>query len=280
MSAEQTEQITNPEQVKKPTDQKSVFIKRKRTFTIAFIGILAIFLISSRVTEFSIIGGFEAIPQAFSWITKNFIPDERALARFPLILEYLAETVLVSVAVTVCAAICAFFFSLAGTRTTNANPWLARIVRIIAAFFRNVPDVVWALLLLFTFGQNILTGFFALFFYTFGLLTRTFIETIDEVSSSCVEALRATGATSMQIVTQGIVPSTMSIIVSWVLYMIETNIRASTLIGMLTATGIGFLFDTYYKRMEYGSASLVVIVIVITVIAIELTSNKIRKVIM
>jgi len=169
---------------------------------------------------------------------------------------------------------------LMGTRTTNANPWIARIVRIIAAFFRNVPDVVWALLLLFTFGQNILTGFFALFFYTFGLLTRTFIETIDEVSSSCVEALRATGATSMQIVTQGIVPSVMSIIISWVLYMIETNIRASTLIGMLTATGIGFLFDTYYKRMEYGSASLVVIVIVITVITIELTSNKIRKVIM
>jgi len=268
------------EQAPKPTNQKSIFVKRKRTFTIAFLGVLAIFLVSSHVTEFSVIGGFEAIPQAFSWIANNFIPDERAWTRFPLILEFLAETVLVSVAVTVCAAICAFFFSLMGTKTTKANPWVARIVRIIAAFFRNVPDVVWALLLLFTFGQNILTGFFALFFYTFGLLTRTFIETIDEVSSSCVEALRATGATSLQIVTQGIIPSTMSIIISWVLYMIETNIRASTLIGMLTATGIGFLFDTYYKRMEYGSASLVVIVIVVTVIAIELTSNKIRKVIM
>ena len=268
------------EQVLKPANQKSVFVKRKRTFTIAFLAVLAIFLVSSHVTEYSVIGGFEAIPQAFTWITRNFIPDEQAWTRLPLILEFLLETVLVSVAVTVCAAICAFFFSLMGTRTTKANPWIARIVRIIAAFFRNVPDVVWALLLLFTFGQNILTGFFALFFYTFGLLTRTFIETIDEVSSSCVEALRATGATSLQIVTQGIVPSTMSIIISWVLYMIETNIRASTLIGMLTATGIGFLFDIYYKRMEYGSASLVVIAIVLAVITIELTSNKIRKVIM
>ena len=267
------------EKAPKPASPKSVFVKRKRTFTIAFLGVLAIFLISSRVTEFSVIGGFEAIPQAFTWIVRNFIPDERAITRFPLIIEYLTETVLVSVAVTVCAAICAFFFSLLGTKTTKANPIVARVVRIVAAFFRNVPDVVWALLLLFTFGQNILTGFFALFFYTFGLLTRTFIETIDEVSSACVEALRATGATSLQIVTQGIVPSTMSIIISWVLYMIETNIRASTLIGMLTATGVGFLFDTYYKRMEYGSASMVVITIVVTVIVIELTSNKIRKVI-
>ena len=273
MSGEQTKQASAPEK------QKSVFIKRKRTFTIAFLGVLIIFLISTHVTGFSVIGGFRAIPQAFTWIVKNFVPDDKAWSRFPLILEYLTETVLVSVAVTVCAAICAFFFSLMGTKTTKANPWVARSVRIVAAFFRNVPDVVWALLLLFTFGQNILTGFFALFFYTFGLLTRTFIETIDEVSSACVEALRATGATNLQIVTQGIVPSTMSIIISWVLYMIETNIRASTLIGMLTATGIGFLFDTYYKRMEYGSASLTVMAIVVAVITIELTSNKIRKVI-
>jgi phosphonate transport system permease protein len=136
------------------------------------------------------------------------------------------------------------------------------------------------MLLLFSFGQNILTGFFALFFATFGMLTRAFIETIDEVSASCVEALYATGATSLQTVFNGVIPSSMPEIVSWVLYMIETNIRSSTLIGMLTATGIGYLFDLYYKRMDYGSASLVVIAIVILVIAIEIISNRIRKVIM
>ena len=62
--------------------------------------------------------------------------------------------------------------------------------------------------------------------------------------------------------------------------MIETNIRNSTLIGVLTATGIGAMFDLYYKRMDYGSASMVVISIVILVIAIEIISNQIRKVIM
>jgi len=111
-------------------------------------------------------------------------------------------------------------------------------------------------------------------------LTRTFIETIDEVSSACVEAMHATGATSLQTVFQGIIPSSMPAIVSWVLYMIETNIRSSTLIGILTATGIGALFDLYYKRLDFGSASLVVITIVVLVIAIEIASNQIRKVIM
>ena len=257
-----------------------MFVKRKRTFTIVFLAVMALFFISTAVTEYDIIAGFESIPKAFIWIVQNLVPDQTAWARLPIILQFLTETALVSVAVTVCAAICSFFFSLLGTRTTKANPIVARGVRIFAAFFRNVPEIVWAILLLFSFGQNILTGFFALFFATFGMLTRTFIETIDEVSASCVEALRATGASSLQIVFQGIIPSSMSLIISWVLYMVETNIRASTLIGILTATGIGYLFDVYYKRMDYASASLVVISIVVLVIAIELISNKIRKVIM
>ena len=260
-------------------NEKSVFVKRKWTFTIVFVCVFAVFIISANVTDYSVIGGFQSIPKAFTWITTNLIPDEKAWTRLPIIMSFLMETALVSVAVTVCAGICAFFFSLLGTRTTKANIIVARAVRIIAAFFRNVPDVVWAILLLFSFGQNVLTGFFALFFYTFGTLTRAFIETIDEVSADCVEALRATGASSLQIVFQGIIPSTMTIIISWVLYMIETNIRSSTLIGVLTATGIGYLFDLYYKRMDYGSASLVVILIVALVIIIETISNQIRKVI-
>jgi len=264
----------------RPENQTSVFTKRKRTFTLAFLLVAAVYLVSSAAAGFNLIGGLESFPKAFVWITTNLIPNADSLSKLPRILDKLIETAFVAIAVTVCAAICAFFFSLLGTDTTRANPAIARVVRIIAAFFRNVPDVVWAMLLLFSFGQNVLTGFFALFFATFGLLTRTFIETIDEVSSECVEALHATGATTLQIVFQGIIPSVMSVIISWILYMIETNIRASTLIGILTATGIGYQFDMYYKQMNYASAGLVVVSIVVLVIAIEISSTQIRKVIM
>jgi len=263
----------------RPEGQTSVFIKRKRTFTLVFLGVAAIFFVSANVTNYNVISGLESFPKAVLWIFNNLIPDEKAWSRLPNILKKLTETALVSVAVTVCASVCAFSFSLLGAKTTKVHPWLARTVRIVASFFRNVPDVVWAILLLFSFGQNVLTGFFALFFATFGILTRAFIETIDEVSSACVEALYAAGATNLQIVFQGIIPSSISIIVSWVLYMVETNIRNSTLIGVLTGTGIGYLFDMNYKQMNYGSASLVVISIVILIIVIEIISNQIRKVI-
>lgn len=248
---------------------------RKLTYLLVLATVLVIYLASAYITEFHLAEGLSSFPNAFRWIITNLIPDEKAISRIPKILSKL-----LSVSVTIFAAIFAFFFSLLGTRTTKTAPLIGSAVRIIAAFFRNAPDVVWAMILMFSFGQNILTGFLALFFTTFGMLTRAFIETIDEVSGSCVEALSATGAGYLQCVFQAIIPSSLPGIVSWVLYMIETNIRSSTLIGMLTATGIGYLFDMYYKSIQFPSAGLIVAFMAILVIAIEIISNKIRKVIL
>ena len=257
----------------------SVFRKRNFTYFVVILTVFLLYMIAAFVTEFYMYDGIVAFPNAFAWIGEKLVPDARAWERLPKILEKLFETALLSVAVTVIAGIAAFAFSIFGSKTTGFNSVVNRAVRIIAAFFRNVPDVVWAMILMFSFGQNILTGFFALFFTTFGLLTRAFIETIDEVSTSCVEALRASGANFAQTVFQGIIPSALTGILTWILYMIENNIRSSTLIGILTATGIGYLFDMYYKRLEFPSAGLVVLTIVILVIAIEMISNVIRKVI-
>jgi len=260
--------------------QANVFEKRKKVYAIALISVVVLYAGASVVTGYQPIDGVLSIPRALGWMARNLIPNAKAFTRLPNILNKLMETALLSVAATMIAAVFAFFFSLLGSNTTKPNPALAWGIRMFAAFFRNVPDVVWAMLLMFSFGQNVLTGFFALFFTTFGMLTRTFIETIDEVSADCIEALKASGASYMQTVFQGVVPSSISEIVTWILFMIETNIRSSTLIGILTATGIGYLFDLYYKRLDYASASLVVLSIVLLVLLLEGVTTKIRKVIL
>jgi phosphonate transport system permease protein len=260
--------------------QLTVFQRRKRVYAAALLGVIALYAGASLLTGYQPADGVVSIPRAVKWMALNLIPDAKAFSRLPNILNKLTETALLSVASTVVAAALAFFMSLMGSNTTRVNAGLSWAVRMFAAFFRNVPDVVWAMLLMFSFGQNILTGFFALFFTTFGMLTRTFIETIDEVSADCIEALRASGASYMQTVFQGVVPSSISEIITWVLFMVETNIRSSTLIGILTATGIGYLFDLYYKRLDYGSASLVVLSIVMLVLLLELVTAKVRKAIL
>ena len=152
-----------------------------------------------------------------------------------------------------------------------------RIVRAVASLFRNIPVVAWAFILLFSFKQSEFTGFFALFLTSFGYLTRCFLESIDEMSAGPVEALRASGATYGQIVAQAVVPMSITSVISWVMYMIETNIRDATLIGLLTGTGIGFVFDVYYKSFRYDVAGLVILAIILAVVACELTSNFVRR---
>ncbi len=260
--------------------QADIFCRRRYQSLVFFSVLLILSIGSIIITEYDVAKGFTSIFKAVIWAVSNFYPDYSALTKLPGILSKLRETVLMSIAATTAAAIFAFLLALAGSRTTRISRIISVISRGIASIFRNIPLVAWAMVLMLAFSQSPLTGYLALFFGSLGFLTRAFIETIDEVGNNPVEALQATGAGYFHIIFQAILPSSMPQMISWLLYMIETNIRDATLVGILTGTGIGFLFDLYYKRLDYHAASLVVILIVITVIAIEIISNKIRRVIL
>lgn len=257
-----------------------VLRKRNKKLTLVLIAIIVLLIICSSITNFNVIKGVTSIPKAFGWIVVNFVSNVESISKLPSILSKLMETIFLSIAATTVGGVCALFLSLLGSKTTKINNTCSLIARLVASIFRNIPDAVWAMIFLLSFGQNVLTGYFALFFVSFGVLTRAFIETIDETSEESVEALRASGASYYQIIFQGVIPSSIPQMISWILYMIETNIRSSTLIGILTGTGVGFIFDLYYKNMNYAAASLVVLGIVISVFLIEFTSNYVRRVIL
>ncbi|MFC5447414.1 PhnE/PtxC family ABC transporter permease [Paenibacillus aestuarii] len=257
------------------------FFLKKRMNTLYFcLFMLVVTFISIIVTDYDVIKGFTSIPKAVEWAVSNFYPNEKAWNRLPAIAGSLTETLLVSIASTVVAAIFALVFAIAGSHATGVGGFISWLSRSIATLFRNIDVAAWSMILLMSFGQNVLTGYFALFFGSFGFLTRAFMESIDEVSSSSVEALRATGASYLSIIIHSVLPSSIPQLLSWILFMIETNIRQATLIGILTGTGIGFLFSLYYKSLNYNSASMVVMVIVCTIIIIESVSNYVRKVIL
>lgn len=257
-----------------------VLRKKNRTFTIVALVIIAFAILCSEVVNFNILKGTASIPEAIIWLFSEFIPNGDSLSKLPDVISKLVETILLSIAATTTAGILALFFGVMGSKVTRINGVISTFSRLIASISRNVPDAVWAMVFLLSFGQNVLTGYFALFLVSFGVLTRAFIETMDESSNEAVEALEASGASKGQIVFQAIIPSSISQMMSWILYMIETNIRSSTLIGILTGTGIGFMFEVYYKSMNYSVASLVVVGIIIAIIFIEFVSNSVRRIIL
>lgn len=257
------------------------FFLRKRLNTSVYCALLFLITIAAIIiTQYDIVKGFTSIPKAAEWAVSNFYPNAKAMTKLPDILGSLMETLLVSIAATTVAAIFAFLFAILGSTTTGIGGVFSLLSRWIATLFRNIDVAAWSMILLISFGQSVMTGYFALFFGSFGFLTRAFMESIDEVSNSSVEALRATGASYFSIIVHSVIPSSIPQLISWILFMIETNIRQATLIGILTGTGVGFLFSLYYKSLNYSSASLVVIAIIAVIFIIEAVSNYVRRVIL
>ncbi len=259
----------------------NAFFRRKTLVLLAMVA--AFFLVngvSGAFVEFDFVSAAVDIPAGIAWMLSEFAPTASSLGYLDSILPALGSTILASVASSCIAAVFAFVLAVLGSRTAGIGGPVALIVRAVASVFRNIPVVAWALVLLFSFKQSEFTGFLALFLTSFGYLTRCFLETIDEMSTGPIEALRATGATYLQIVVQCVIPMSVTSVISWVLYMIETNIRDATLVGILTGTGIGFVFDVYYKSFRYDVAGLTLVAIVIVVILCETLSNYIRRRIM
>jgi phosphonate transport system permease protein len=257
-----------------------IFAKRRNHGLIFLVVVVFLTVASVMITQYDVLKSFTSIYKALAWGSANFYPNAASLRQLPDILCKLWETVLMSIAATTMAAVFAGLLALLGSRTTRMNSIFSIIARGIASFFRNFPLVAWAMVLMLAFSQSQLTGYLALICGSIGFLTRAFIETIDEVGNNPVEALQATGASYIHVIFQAVLPSSMPMMISWLLFMIDTNIRDAILIGFLTGTGIGFCFDLYYKSFDYHTASLVTIFGAIAVIIVETISNSIRRVIM
>jgi len=262
--------------------QKNVFKKRKQSAVLLFLIVGGLYFFFAHRLNFNGLSALSQIPSGFIWLGQNFIPNETALdgSFIITIIETLIRTIMITITATVTAAIFAFIAAVFGSKKTGVHWTLVYMVRIIAMLFRNIPLIAWAMILLISFRQSEFTGYLALVFGSFGYLTRTFSEIIDEISDGILEALHATGASYFQIIFQGVLPMISSQLISWLLFSIESNVREAALVGLLTGTGIGFLFNFYFSSFRYPRAGMVLLFIIITVLLLETLSNKIRRLVM
>ena len=241
------------------------------------IAFLAVTFVAGGHIDFSFLDAAKDFPGGFVWFVDQFMPNAKAFDQMGKIASALAMTILDAIAAGTLAAVIAFILAVIASRVSGVGGPIQMVIRAFATVLRNIPTVAWGFILLFSFKQAEFTGFLALFFKSLGFLTRAFIETIDEADAGSIEALKATGASKLQIIVHGVFPLSLTQVVSWVLYMIETNFRDATLVGMLTGTGIGFVFNWYYRTFKYPTAGLVIICIAVAVIVVEAVSNYVRR---
>ena len=253
-----------------------------RSQKIWYTGFLAVcillFLLTSWYTNFRVTTLVRNGDAFWDFITKDFLPPALPQAsRIPSVFASVLVTLALALSSTTIAAILAFFVSLFGSEKVSPFPRIAKYVRGFATFLRNIPALVWAFILFSSLGIGTGVGFVALCITSFAFMVRAFVETMEDVSQDCVEGLQAVGASFPQRVSQAILPSCLSGFLSWFLYCIEVNIRASTIVGMVGGGGVGLTLFSYIKGFQYDVALSIILLVAVMVILVDRVTERLRK---
>ncbi|MDR1315368.1 MAG: ABC transporter permease subunit [Spirochaetales bacterium] len=253
--------------------------RESRRAAFVFLTVLVIvFVLSTGFTGFNPLEALLAQGEFWNFIAVDFIPPY--MDKWEALLRALMQTLYMAIASAGMGAVLALSLALAGTPALCRVPGISSLVRGFASVLRNIPDLVWAFILVAAFGIGTIVGVLALTISTTGQLTRFFIETLDEAAGENMEPLLATGASMPPVVLQAVLPAALPGFVAWILYSVELNIRSSTILGMVGAGGIGLLLMGYIKQYNYAAASTTIIAVGVIVISVNLLTDCLRKIIL
>ena len=246
----------------------------KRLRSLATLAIfIALLWVSAWQTDFSFEDLWIGANDFFGFFL-NLAPDWRALEEIwaPLI-ETLQIAYLGTVFGTLLAAPLIFLASF----NTAPNPPVMWSARGILTLIRSIPDLLYAAILAPILAIGPLPGVVALTIFTMAVLAKLASETVEAVDPGPLEALRASGAGRNRTIVYAVLPQIGATMTSYILYVFEINVRASTVLGFVGAGGVGQLLNVYMSRFDYGGLSVLIIVIFAVVLTIDAASVYLRS---
>jgi phosphonate transport system permease protein len=151
--------------------------------------------------------------------------------------------------------------------------WIARTV---IALCRSFHPLIVAILFVKAVGFGALAGILTLIVASIGFIAKLFAEAIEEISPKQVEAIKATGAPFLSMLDYGVFPQVMSRFVGFVTYQIDSNLRNSTMVGIVGAGGIGGTLFAAFQRFDYDFVCAILLAIIAMIMTGELLANWIR----
>ncbi len=187
------------------------------------------------------------------------------------------ETLLMAFLGTAGAAILAL--PLAFLAAKNFSPIMAiRFgMRRVFDFFRGVDALIWTIILTRAFGLGPLTGALAILITDTGSFGKMFSEALENVDDKQIEGIRSTGAKPLQRYRFGVLPQVTPVLLSQILYYIESNTRSATVIGAITGGGIGLMLtQAIITQKDWEEVTYYITLVVLLVIFMDWLSGKLR----
>lgn len=243
------------------------------------LGIIAIVLLlytaASIFTESSPIRFLDGIPHMFGFIFHDLIPPNWGY--YHRVLPALLETWNIALLSTTLAVIFSLPISFLAAGNINTKPWLYHPIRFSLNVLRTIPDMILAVMFVAIVGLGALAGVYALFLFSLGILVKLISETVEAIDPGPLEAIRASGGNIIQIIWYGALPQVLPQYVSYSLYVLEINVRASLVLGFVGAGGIGLILRQQMALFNYDNIAMIIFITFVGVTIIDTISTKLRK---
>jgi len=196
-------------------------------------------------------------------------------------LVLLVQTIFLAFMATAFAIPVAFALSFFAARNLTRGSALSRaaytLVRAAMNFTRAVEPLVWALIFISWVGIGPFAGVLALWVHSVAALVKLYSEQVESIDTGPLEAIAATGASTLQVLRYGVVPQVIPPFLSFTIYRWDINVRMSTIIGFVGGGGIGYILKPRVDLGQWGEVGTLVLLIAATVWAMDVLSAKIRE---
>ncbi len=195
----------------------------------------------------------------------------------PATVEPMLETLQMAIIASVIGCATALPVSFIASRVTTPGVAAYFVGRGILNVIRALPDLLYAMIFVAAVSIGPLAGILALVFFNLGVVAKLLSETVDGVDQGPMEAARAAGANRALTIRTGVFPQILPNYVAYSLYVFELNVRASTVIGIVGAGGIGNVLNAQMKFFAYERVGVVIVELFVLVFVIELISIQLRR---
>jgi phosphonate transport system permease protein len=207
----------------------------------------------------------------------NFFADVRSWYwNFGKWMALLVQTLLIAYLGTLIGAVAAFCLSFVASANLARHPAIRFAARRFLEFCRTVPDIVFALIFVIAFGLGPMAGVLALSIHTMGALGKLFSEVVENIDMKPVDGIRATGGNWLEIVRFAALPQVLPGFASYALLRFEINVRGAGVMGFVGAGGIGQELLVAIRSFYYSDVSAILLMIGITVIVIDMLTERLR----
>ncbi|WP_280345025.1 phosphonate ABC transporter, permease protein PhnE [Nocardia neocaledoniensis] len=258
-----------------PSTSDLAALRRPSWPTVA--GVLAaavVVLWSAETTEFSLDALVDGLPNIVDFVGRMFPPD---LSILPTAVHLMGETLAIAVIGTAVGGALALPWALLGARSVFGQVWLHHAARTSINITRAIPELMWALLFVSAVGLGPLAGALAIIIGSAAGMARLFADIFETMDMRAWEAAAAAGATRSQCISWVLLPQSAPTIASYTLLMLDGNVRAASLLGIVGAGGIGMELTQQLRLFEYGNVLTIVLVVLVVVVTLDRAASQLRK---